>query len=450
MKITHIAVKGLFGLFNYEIPLRLNDRITIIHGPNGCGKTTILRLLDALMHSQFNTIRRMYFDQFNLQFDDNSDLQVIRTTNEPSAQQNLKFDDVATGASLAIRYNRPGSETEVYDLGDAVASRPEVQRIFPHLDRYLPFLQRIAPDQWRDAQDGAILNIDDVLDRYASHLPIPTRTGRAPMPDWLSSISNFLCVHFIQTQRLLRFGPRPNTPQPSGSHRVTVAEYSEDFVNRTRQALAASVNQSQDLDRTFPVRVLNEPHDKVTINVVRALYQKQQEKRKRLTDAGLISQQMGIMDLPVRQVEPVELRLLWLYLNDADTKLNAFDDLLEKIEIFKEIINSRFLHKSFKADREQGFVFHASNRRPIPLDSLSSGEQHELVLAYELLFRVKAGSLILIDEPELSLHVTWQHRFLEDLSRISKLANLDFIVATHSPQIMHKHWDLAVPLGSDE
>jgi hypothetical protein len=38
----------------------------------------------------------------------------------------------------------------------------------------------------------------------------------------------------------------------------------------------------------------------------------------------------------------------------------------------------------------------------------------------ELLFRVTPGSLILIDEPELSLHVVWQEQFLKDVQQITQ------------------------------
>jgi len=45
----------------------------------------------------------------------------------------------------------------------------------------------------------------------------------------------------------------------------------------------------------------------------------------------------------------------------------------------------------------------------LKLTDLSSGEQQEVVMLYELLFCVQPGTLVLIDEPELSLHVVWQH-----------------------------------------
>ncbi len=48
-RIRQISVTNLFGIFNHVISLKMNDRITIIHGPNGFGKTMMLKLLYALL-----------------------------------------------------------------------------------------------------------------------------------------------------------------------------------------------------------------------------------------------------------------------------------------------------------------------------------------------------------------------------------------------------------------
>src|SRR5690349_23978347 len=74
--------------------------------------------------------------------------------------------------------------------------------------------------------------------------------------------------------------------------------------------------------------------------------------------------------------------------------------------------------------------------RPIDVESLSSGEQHELVLLFDLIFRVEKNTLVLIDEPELSLHPDWQMRFVEDLIAIAKNSEFDAVLATHSPYII--------------
>ena len=98
-------------------------------------------------------------------------------------------------------------------------------------------------------------------------------------------------------------------------------------------------------------------------------------------------------------------------------------------------------------DKKTGFVFNSSiTNKNIPLSGLSSGEQHELVLFYQLLFNTEPNSLLLIDEPEISLHISWQNHFIDDLRDVIKLNNFSAIIATHSPDIINKNWDLTVKL----
>ena len=98
-------------------------------------------------------------------------------------------------------------------------------------------------------------------------------------------------------------------------------------------------------------------------------------------------------------------------------------------------------------DHEDGFVAVSENGQRLPLTSLSSGEQQELVLHYDLLFRVPSNTVVLIDEPELSLHVAWQKRFLPELLETVKLSEFDAVVATHSPFVVGDRNDLMVGLG---
>jgi len=136
--------------------------------------------------------------------------------------------------------------------------------------------------------------------------------------------------------------------------------------------------------------------------------------------------------------------------NDAWQKLAIFDDIAERINLFTKLMNDRFLYKDFEVSRERRFLFRNYSSQDVPVTGLSSGEQHQLVLLYELLFRVQEGSLILIDEPELSLHVVWQQSFLRDIHEIARIRNFDVLIATHSPQIINDRWDLTVELRGPE
>ena len=145
-------------------------------------------------------------------------------------------------------------------------------------------------------------------------------------------------------------------------------------------------------------------------------------------------------------ISPNTKAVLAVYAEDNERKLGIFDELARKIELLTTIINNRFLYKRTTIDKEQGLVFTSKNGAILPLEDLSSGEQHELVLFYELLFRITPGSLVLIDEPELSLHVVWQEQFLKDVQQVTQLTDIDIILATHSPDIISDRRDLVVEL----
>jgi len=66
------------------------------------------------------------------------------------------------------------------------------------------------------------------------------------------------------------------------------------------------------------------------------------------------------------------------------------------------------------------------------------GEQRALTIFYELLLHSSPGSLILIDEAEISLHVVWQDG--------ARMADLEVVIATHSPDMIHVRRDLVVEL----
>jgi len=138
-----------------------------------------------------------------------------------------------------------------------------------------------------------------------------------------------------------------------------------------------------------------------------------------------------------------------LYVQDTSEKLEVLADLARRIHLLLDNVNRKFQHKRIRIDREAGLVAEREDRTPLKLEALSSGEQHELVLHYDLLFRVRPNTLVLIDEPELSLHVAWQKRFLPDLLEVIATAQFDVLIATHSPYIVGERSDLMIGLGEE-
>lgn len=71
-----------------------------------------------------------------------------------------------------------------------------------------------------------------------------------------------------------------------------------------------------------------------------------------------------------------------------------------------------------------------------------------MVLAYEILFRTRPGTLVIVDEPELSLHVLWQDTLIDDLAAMAAAGSLQFLMASHSPVLLASHPDLERSLDS--
>ncbi len=125
------------------------------------------------------------------------------------------------------------------------------------------------------------------------------------------------------------------------------------------------------------------------------------------------------------------------------------DDFDKRVSLFEDIVkHAKFTHKGMEVGSRFGFRFRSDDddRTILKLEGLSSGEQHIIIQTFELLFEAPDDSLVLIDEPEISFHMAWQMEYLRNLKSISELRHLQFIVATHSPQIFASQWNLAVDL----
>ena len=72
MKLKNIKIENLFGLEqnNFDIDCFPNEFVTILYGFNGIGKTTILRLVDAILNINVSVLKKIKFNRIELRFDD--------------------------------------------------------------------------------------------------------------------------------------------------------------------------------------------------------------------------------------------------------------------------------------------------------------------------------------------------------------------------------------------
>jgi predicted ATP-binding protein involved in virulence len=346
MRIKEISVEGLFGVFNHTIPLNQEERITIIHSPNGYGKTAILRLIKSVFKGDLSTIGDTDFQRILIKF----------------------------------------------------------------LDGHRYILNKRDNDLYSYFKDSKQLNSDEIQ-------------------KFTQAIYNtkilFISIERVDEQQINFLIAKIEK---------TAKEYAE---------------LSQILESTYPTRLV-EKKNAFEINTLKERLKDIEEKQAELISIGLFDAQTLTNTSFIEKVNDSNKVALSLYVEDMSKKLSVFDQLEQKVEILCDIINSRFLYKKMFVSKDKGIYFKDNNGVELRFYQLSSGEKHELVMFYELLFNVEEDTLVLIDEPEISLHVSWQTQFLNDLIRVAKVAKFDVLLATHSPQIINDRWDLTVELkGKD-
>jgi len=440
-RLSHFEVFGLFGEFHYSIPINLESRITAIIAPNGSGKTICLRLINALFTRKWSFFSGVEFDRAEYTFTTGDRILVSKLV-EPN--DTPTSGGLAAGVSIAL-IPRSGERIVWNPAPDSkIRAQP--------LERYIGFLTRRGPNLFTHDYTEATYSFEEVIETFSELLPEAIRNSLyGKEPQGIAALTYTIDCHLIETQRLLllRDETMPDTYR-RGRPRSTLAisAKAQTLVEVIRKELTAYAALSQSLDRSFPKRVIGfgEKH-LLPVENLKSQLDELDKKRGALMLAGILDSEIDDpVTLPDGPLESAIARVLNVYASDTFKKLDALTMLLERIELFVNLISERFSTKKIRVDKENGFTIQGKQYL-VPLEKLSSGEQHQLVLFFELLFELKENALILIDEPELSLHVAWQKKFIADLNRIIALNQLDVILATHSAPLVSRWTDMVVELG---
>jgi predicted ATP-binding protein involved in virulence len=454
MRLINLKVDGLFDLFSYNIDLNQEEDLTILTGPNGYGKTTVLNIIYNLFNYRFFYFQKLVFSEITLLFDDKSKLNIKKAIDPNKKMEPIRVlikdrliekEQVHSYKVSLYLYDKTNKNIGTFEYTGA-----KNEGIGNQIEKYIPFIHRISQEEWIDERHNRILGFDELLNEFSEKIPanvLNSLKNNGLNNDALRKAFDALKVYLIKEQRLIKQSNfRNRAIEREVSFANTIQEYAQGLSELIKNKQVESLQKTQQLDSSFPQRLLNSNNITLSKEDFIRQFEDLKNKYERLQKFGLIT---NSLDVPPYDENKENAKVLSVYLRDSEEKTAVFDELLNKIELFTNILNQkRFAFKSIQIDKDNGFIFKTNKNTILSLTDLSSGEQHEVVLLYELLFKVEPNTLVLIDEPEISLHVSWQQVFINDLIKIANMQKIRFIIATHSPTIINNRYDLSVDLYS--
>ena len=142
-------------MYNHCIDLNMDERVTILHGPNGVGKTVLLGMINGLLSGRFVYLGDVPFKRFSIIFENTKEIELITAKD---AEGNAQTAPPHFKLSLK---ERPGKDVE-----NIIVIERDLTPLFQEFTDRLPWLVRINKDAWFDGKRGDELSADQVLARY--------------------------------------------------------------------------------------------------------------------------------------------------------------------------------------------------------------------------------------------------------------------------------------------
>ena len=444
--VAVIEVTALYGKFNYRVDLLApveqvgedatdqllsvsEDRLTLLYGRNGSGKTSLLRLLFHAIaagetRGHRTELARTEFQRFAVTLTDGTILSYARD------------DGRLTGGFLA-KVARPGHELVAWDVtpneeGAVKKQQPQVV-ISPDPAQLGSVYVEHETDEARflAALHGANLNpifladsrgiVGDMLepaDRREAELQ--TRWSRqeearrvTELEDAIDLVRRYLAgVVFAGAQE--------------GSSKVDSV-----YLNVTR-AISEHEGSDDDDDDVIPHLIQQVNEIGARVDLLHSYGLMAEFPTGRLTD------QLG--DSPKGRAGLLR-QVLGPYLEGLEKRIEALEPGLRAVSAFIDALNSFLQGKTAEFHLgPKGIVIRDDDTgRLLGPAELSSGERQVVLLFSDVVALQNETRLFIIDEPELSLNPEWQRQLMPRLLTVTEQSKMQILVATHSIEILAQY-----------
>ncbi|MDE5758755.1 MAG: AAA family ATPase, partial [Allobaculum sp.] len=425
--------------------LNFSDGINVLIGENGLGKTTILSMINLFITGEYSKLVRYSFKEISIIVGQNPFIFTRDEFEDFNRAYSYHSEDYDMNGLSLLEKSLSSSDLNaisVKKIESAISSNNKLRQYFNGINSnpaqdlfgfisafikffqfrqllirhqvkviYLPTYRRIEADINRVVAAFLSNDLDELPSSYTRHILDP-RIERQ-----LYSI--------LQNNRLIKFGMR----DIQDSIRSILSDISKESLKGFSEVSGKMISKFL-IER--PEQEIQTSFDENEIQIVLQRIGNNMSQR----DKDIIIDLIHSNEIHDRYYLVYFLQsLLGVYekQKEKDSALGDFAKACNKFLYDKEFIYDES-HVTFDMYYKQDL----KHRQPVSLEKLSSGEKQLISVLAKVYLELKNNVIILIDEPELSLSITWQEKLLPILSEANSCSQI--IAVTHSPFIFNNEF----------
>lgn len=411
-----ISIKKLHNRYDYNIVF--NKDLTLLYGSNGCGKTTILNIISIIITGKFYQLYKYQFESIVLElYGDEQLIQIYFDTKSEKiyVDFNNRIFEIKRRINFEFynefEYKIKGISKDEIDLENKMNSI--FNFIYLPLNRSLVYhdyyknLKYSDNNSFNNYLDCALNEVEDIISEATRKITLKENAiNKDYQKDILSSSINHFKEEDIPT---LIFGAKSIDLKQVEDNRKKYINILKDL-------------KMYDLDMKIKIDDFFDSFGR---------YIRTFRSKKSFTNFNIVMLWTYIEYLKIEDV--IEMAEKY-----NEIKSNIRKPITDFQSIINDFLKYGAINKKIRL-KQDGDVYIETDNNPLDLYELSSGEKQLIITFAKLIFSIKQNrkNIFIVDEPESSLHLSWQSLLIPKLLSVDK--NVQFIFATHSPEIVGEY-----------
>lgn len=441
--LEFVKIKGLFG--RYSVRLDFDKEVNVYIGENGLGKTTILNCVYYILKKRFDKLAEIDFDELVIKFKNEEQIlisidDVIRYNYHMSGRR--VYDDETINVLINDIFY--GYNSDVFSAYNSMEDRIEIatRKLFRMTHMPLVLCRQAVKEYLNDGrirltdEKGDYRKIEklcNIVDKKINQRIIYLTTYRRIENDFTNLIRKE--DDYLESDILIRFG-MSDVENSINKILNLIRENSRESFNKMTSILLKQYSSPEEIRNTFLSQY------KIDMDMLKIILDRLGNEIAD-KDKTLILSLLNNGEIYNRNYS--YLLNLIIKLIENFKKQQIYDD---KINKFVNTCNKYLNGKSFFYDQSELKIYVELELLPGKLQrvelskllsKLSSGEKQIVSLFSKLFLENEKDSILIIDEPELSISINWQRMLLPDIMRSDNCKLL--LTVTHSPFIFENEFD---------